>query len=158
MTASPIRIRPLRRSNLTLTQKSVPHACIETLSLGYALRGQGQNARLQQPALAGNARAALVGRIFDALDLVLERSVPYSSDVLNLADELVRFALRLEAPASRRRWLQTLLAGAISRVFQLSMLETDFIILPSLPRPTWMPGRGGLAVREMLGVLRRPAG
>lgn len=113
--------------------------------------------RLQQPALAVDTRADLVGRLFDALDMLLKRGVPYFSDVLDLADELVRFALRLEAPAERRQRLQTL-ADAIRRVFQLATPGGDFIVLPGLPRPTWMPGDGALAVREMLGVLRGPSG
>jgi hypothetical protein len=114
------------------------------------------HAHLQQPALAADARAALVNQLLDALDLLLERGVPYFSDVLDLADELVQFALRLDAPAARQRRLQTL-ASAIGKVFQLATPGGDFIVLPGLPRPTWMPGRGALAVREMLGVLRGPA-
>lgn len=115
------------------------------------------HARLQQPALASDVREALVGRLLDALDLVLQRGVPYFSDVLDLTDELVRFALRLEAPPTRRQQLQTL-AHALGMVFQLATPGGDFIVLPGLPRPRWMPGRGPLSVWEMLGVLRGPAG
>ncbi|MGL6111855.1 MAG: caspase family protein [Rubrivivax sp.] len=92
----------------------------------------------------------------EALVALLQRGVPFFADALDLADSLVREALRVPLLPARQAELQ-MLRAALSRVFELAMPGGDFVVLPGLPRPGWLGGGpGSLTVVEMLRVLRGP--
>lgn len=91
------------------------------------------------------------------MERLLAQGVPFFADCVDLADDLVRQALRAGLPPARAAAMRRLQHG-LGRLFELATPGGDFIVLSGLPRPGWMPGAPdrALQVREMLRALRGP--
>ncbi|CAN5652753.1 hypothetical protein BH10PSE18_BH10PSE18_47910 [soil metagenome] len=85
----------------------------------------------------------------------LGHGMPFFADTLELAESLLRHVLRhlREGPA---RGALLAIQQRLERLFQTAMPSGHFIVLPGLPRPTWLDsGTGALSVPEMRVLLGR---
>ena len=90
-----------------------------------------------------------------ALGLLADRGMPFFADVLELADQLLRYVARHSLdPASQQRLAEV--RQRLDRVFQSALPSGHFIALPGLPRPSFLgDGEGAVSVGELLGILGR---
>jgi hypothetical protein len=102
------------------------------------------------PAGATPTQSALV----DALSSLHHTGLPYFTDALELADGLLRHALRWPLPAAQREPLLAV-RDAIARLQDVAQPDGDFPVLAGLPRPASCPGSGPLGSAEMRALLGR---
>jgi len=85
----------------------------------------------------------------------LGQGMPFFADTLELAERLLRHVLRHLQDGEARTSLLAI-QQRLERLFQTAMPSGHFIVLPGLPRPSWLDtGTGALSVPEMRVLLGR---
>lgn len=95
-------------------------------------------------------QAALVA----ALVSLQQRGLPYFVDSLELAERLLRHALRLPLQTGQADALRAL-QQAIAQLYEVAQPDGQFPVLAGLPRPAALPGDGPLTVAEFRALLGR---
>ena len=146
--ASTGRIEQLQAWARSLLQRApaLPDAAVLwAASLQHAL-AQGK----KKPFGEAAPQAALVA----ALASLATRGLPYFVDGLELAERLLRQALRgplAPGQGERLRGVQQ----AIAQLYEVAQPDGQFPVLAGLPRPATLPGEGPLTVEELRAVLGR---
>jgi hypothetical protein len=89
-----------------------------------------------------------------ALASLQTRGLPYFVDSLELAERLLRQALRGPLQAGQGEQLRGV-QQAIAQLFEVAQPDGQFPVLAGLPRPAQLPGDGPLTVAELRAVLGR---
>jgi hypothetical protein len=89
-----------------------------------------------------------------ALASLQTRGLPYFVDSLELAERLLRQALRGPLQSGQGAQLRAV-QQAIAQLYEVAQPDGQFPVLAGLPRPAAMPGQGPLSVAEMRALLGR---
>jgi hypothetical protein len=89
-----------------------------------------------------------------ALASLQTRGLPYFVDSLELAERLLRQALRMPLQPGQGAQLRAV-QQAIAQLYEVAQPDGQFPVLAGLPRPAGLPGQGPLTVTEMRALLGR---
>ncbi|KQP35247.1 caspase family protein [Pseudorhodoferax sp. Leaf274] len=89
-----------------------------------------------------------------ALASLQTRGLPYFVDSLELAERLLRQALRMPLQPGQGAQLRAVQQG-IAQLYEVAQPDGQFPVLAGLPRPAGLPGQGPLTVVEMRALLGR---
>ncbi|MGC3986986.1 MAG: hypothetical protein QM777_20860 [Pseudorhodoferax sp.] len=89
-----------------------------------------------------------------ALASLQQRGLPYFADSLELAERLLRQALRMPLQPGQGAQLRAV-QQAIAQLYEVAQPDGQFPVLAGLPRPAALPGQGPLTVAELRAVLGR---
>lgn len=89
-----------------------------------------------------------------ALASLQQRGLPYFADSLELAERLLRQALRGPLKNGQDAPLRAV-QQAIAQLYEVAQPDGQFPVLAGLPRPAALPGQGALTVPEMRALLGR---
>lgn len=95
--------------------------------------------------------------IAEALACLQQRGLPFFVDSLELAERLLRYALRQVATVPQRAALERV-QQAIAQLYEVAQPDGHFPVLAGWPRPASQPGEDALSVAELRGLLRLRAG
>jgi len=86
-----------------------------------------------------------------------QRGLPFFVDSLELAERLLRYALRQVATVPQRAALERV-QQAIAQLYEVAQPDGHFPVLAAWPRPASQPGEDALSVAELRSLLRLRAG
>lgn len=91
--------------------------------------------------------------IAEALACLRQRGLPFFIDSLELAERLLRYALRQTTTAHQRKDMEEV-QHAIAQLYEVAQPDGHFPVLAAWPRPASRPGADALSVMELRGLLR----